>query len=81
MEQQMFEGEQASAPDQPGQTSANKRLSPTPLAHTAGTASAEQIALLALNVQKLGRILRRFYQLAIAVVAALCVGLFIYAGG
>lgn len=81
MEQQMLEGEQPPAPDQPGQTSAYKGLPPTPMADAAGTASAEQIAVLALNVQKLGRILRRFYQLAIAVVAALCVGLFIYAGG
>ncbi|MCP1242254.1 AI-2E family transporter [Acetobacter lambici] len=81
MEQQTFESKDAHRSEPADQSSARAGLAP-PQGPDAGiTASAEQIAVLAYGVQKLERILRRFYQLAVAVVAALCVGLFIYAGG
>ncbi|MFT8418169.1 MAG: AI-2E family transporter [Acetobacter sp.] len=79
MEQQTIEGkmDNAAAPEAPGPTCE----APAPRPDPAGNASAEQIAVLAQSAQKLERVLRRFYQLALVVVAALCVGLFIYAGG
>ncbi|WP_244983676.1 AI-2E family transporter [Acetobacter okinawensis] len=78
VEQQMFEGRTDNTVQQapPG---TQRARSPQPDGQV--LASAEQIATLAQAAQKLERIARRFYQLALAVVAALCVGLFIYAGG
>ncbi|MFT9088883.1 MAG: AI-2E family transporter [Acetobacter okinawensis] len=78
VEQQMFEGRTDNTVQQapPG---TQRARSPQPDGQV--IASAEQIATLAQAAQKLERIARRFYQLALAVVAALCVGLFIYAGG
>nr|WP_231945812.1 AI-2E family transporter [Acetobacter ghanensis] len=82
MEQQTFVGKQDNGAEQASQTDAQDGPRPPPDTGSGiGAADAAHIAALAQSAQKLERILRRFYQLALVVVAALCVGLFIYAGG
>ncbi len=80
MEQQTLDGKMENGVEHVAPPGATRKGSPPP-PDPAGNASAEQIAVLAQSAQKLERVLRRFYQLALVVVAALCVGLFIYAGG
>lgn len=74
----MFEGATDNGVDQP---SPRTQRAHAPQPDAPQCANAAQIAALAQAAQKLERIARRFYQLAVAVVAALCVGLFVYAGG
>ncbi|MFT8519330.1 MAG: AI-2E family transporter [Acetobacter syzygii] len=81
MEQHRVEGAHEQGQGCCPPTSAPVEPSP-PMPVRAGIADdAAQIADLAVATQKLERVMRRFYQLAVMVVAAMCVGLFIYAGG